>query len=305
MLLRESTLLHVLWLAHPEAVLANPFTVLPHDMPQVDCVFITIAEDSRHTKALQAADVLADALGYPVINRGSAISRLSRDGAARLLADVVGALVPQQHLIDVAELRLAPPVMPFIIRPNTSHAGHALSKVDCKEVLDVHLSNTEITGPFFVAPFINFQSADGFFRKYRVVFVNGIPYPVHLAIHDDWKVWYYNAGMDREAWKRAEEERFMADMPAAVGEVAMGALMEIGRRLPLDYVGLDCAVLPDSRLLVFEVETGMIVHDRDPVELFPYKKVHIPRIFSAVERMIDMHVARHPCYGSGAIRPAP
>jgi hypothetical protein len=83
----------------------------------------------------------------------------------------------------------------------------------------------------------------------------------------------------------------MADMPAALGPRAMAALHEIGRRLDLDYVGLDCAVLPDGTLLVFEVETGMIVHDLDPPDLFPYKKTYIARIFAAVEALLDARIA--------------
>jgi hypothetical protein len=97
--------------------------------------------------------------------------------------------------------------------------------------------------------------------------------------------------MHHHMWKRTEEERFMADMSGALGPCAVNALNEVGRRLDLDYVGLDCAVLPDGRLLVFEVETGMIVHDHDPADLFPYKKTFIPRIFSAVEDMIDRRIA--------------
>ena len=291
MLLGGSTLLHVLWLARPEAVLADPLAALPDDLPRFDCVFIVIAEDSRHALALRAADALADALGLPTINRGRRIARLSRDGAARLLADVPGAVVPAQRLRDRAELLASPPAAPFIIRPRASHAGHSLARMDDVGMLRTYLAEADETTSFFVAPFMDFRSADGFFRKYRIVFVDRIPYPVHLAVHDDWGVWYYNAGMSRHAWKRAEEERFMTDMSEALGPCAMRALGEVGRRLDLDYVGLDCAVLPDGRLLVFEVETGMIVHDNDPADLFPYKKTFIPRVFAAVEGMIDARIA--------------
>lgn len=291
MLLRDGTLLHVLWIADPEAILADPLGALPHALPDVDCVFITIAEDSRHGPALRAADVLADALGRPTINCGSRIAELSRDGAARLLGGMPDALVPSQRLLPRATLLATPPPVPFIIRPLTSHAGRNLARMDTTDMLAAYLSHAQETDLFFVAPFVDFRSDDGWFRKYRIVFVDRTPYPVHLAIHDDWRVWYYNAGMDRHAWKRAEEERFMADMPAAFGCRAMSALLELGRRVDLDYVGLDCAVLPDGRLLVFEVESGMIVHDNDPADLFPYKKMFVPRIFSAVEDMIDRRIA--------------
>jgi hypothetical protein len=72
----------------------------------------------------------------------------------------------------------------------------------------------------------------------------------------------------------------------------MAALAGIAERVGLDYFGLDCGLMPDGRLVVFEVETGMIVHDRDPADLYPYKKLFVPRIFRAVERMIDGRVAQ-------------
>lgn len=78
MLLGTSTLLHTLWLADPEVVLAQPLASLPADLPAIDCVFIAIAEDRRHALPLQAADALAQAFGRPTINRGADIGRLSR-----------------------------------------------------------------------------------------------------------------------------------------------------------------------------------------------------------------------------------
>jgi hypothetical protein len=140
---------------------------------------------------------------------------------------------------------------------------------------------------FYVAPFVDYRSSDGYFRKYRIVFVDRVPYPVHLAIHDDWAIWYYNAQMQRSAWKRDEEADFLADMARALGPRALRALHALGQRIDLDYVGLDCAVLPDGRLLVFEVETGMLVHDSDPPALFAYKKPAIARIIAAVNTLLD------------------
>ena len=296
MLLDGSTLLHTLWIADARAVLADPRAAIPDHLPPIDCVFIAISEDSRHVRALQAADALAQALGRPTINRGSGIASLSRDGASRLLAGLPDTRVPAQRLGSCGDLRAEPPPFPFIVRPQASHAGRALARIDDRTDLDAYLSGLPDDDLLYVAPFVDFRSRDGLFRKFRIVFVDRVPYPVHLAIHDDWAIWYYNAQMDRAAWKRAEEARFMADMDAALGARAMAALHAVARRIDLDYVGLDGAVLPDGRLLVFEIETGMIVHDHDPAELFPYKKRFIPRIFAAVADLIDRRMA--PLHGS-------
>ncbi len=64
------------------------------------------------------------------------------------------------------------------------------------------------------------------------------------------------------------------------------ALAEISRRLGLDYYALDCAETPDGRLLVFEADVGMIIHDLDPPATYPYKGPHMASVFAAFEEML-------------------
>lgn len=292
----ERTGLATLWIADPQAVLADPAGTLPRNLPPFDCVFIAIAEDVRHAGALAAADAWAACLAAPVINSGARIAAVSRDGAARLLADLPEAVVPAQHLLTRAALhRPALPAglaFPLLIRPRGAHAGQGLARVADGPELTAYLADGGLGDLFYVAPFVDFRSADGQWRKYRVIFVDGRPFPFHLAVHDDWAIWYYNAGMDRDAGKRAEEARFLEDITAAFPPRAMTALAALAERVGLDYFGLDCALMPDGRLLVFEVETGMIVHDTDPADLYPYKKRCVPRIFRAVEAMLDARIAQ-------------
>ncbi len=301
----DRTGLATLWIADPEAVLADPAGTLPRNLPPFDCVFIAIAEDDRHASALAAADAWAACLGAPVINSGARIAALSREGAARLLAGLPEAVVPAQHLLTRAALRMgafpAGLTFPLLVRPRGSHAGHGLARVADAAELAAYLAEDSLGDLFYAAPFVDFRSADGHWRKYRVIFVDGRPFPFHLAVHDDWAIWYYNAGMDRDAGKRAEEARFLADITASFPPRAMAALAALAERVGLDYFGLDCALMPDGRLLVFEVETGMIVHDTDPADLYPYKKRYVPRIFRAVETMLDARIAQ----ARGGLSPVP
>jgi hypothetical protein len=158
---------------------------------------------------------------------------------------------------------------------------------------------------FYVAPFVSYQSKDGFWRKYRIIFVDGQPFPYHLAVHNDWAIWYYNAKMDLDPWKRLEEARFVADMREVFSERAMRTLLAIAARVGLDYFGIDCSLMPDGRLVVFEIETGMIVHDWDPPEIYPYKKGCTRVIREATEKMIDAKLAIRalPLNNEGLIGP--
>ena len=288
----ESTALHTLWLSDPEAVLRDPAGAIPSGLPPVDCVFIAIAEDVRHVRALRAADALAEALagaiGVPTINSGGRIARLSRAGTAELLRDLPDAVVPSHHLLGHGDA--SPIAFPIIIRPLGSHAGQGLRRLADAAELEAYRADRRAIAAFTVAPFVDYRGEDGAWRKYRVIFVDGAAYPLHLAIHDDWAVWYYNAGMHCAA-KQAEEQRFLDDLRAAFPPRAVAALEWLAQRVGLDYFGLDCGVMPDGRLLVFEIETGMIVHDRGLHAAGTRDDPSLP-IRRAVERLIDRRRVR-------------
>ena len=275
MLFDGSTRLHTFWITD----------AAPPELPPVDCVFIAIAEDDRHRAVLSAADALAAELGCPIINDGALIASLSRVGTSQRLAGLLDVVAPVQTARSGECLREAQ--TPFIVRPRYSHAGQDLALIRRESEIDAYRRGRQ-DGGFITAPFVDYRGFDGQYRKCRIVFVDGQPYPVHLAIHHDWAVWYYNARMADCPAKQAEEARFLADLPAYAGQTAMRALHSIAEQVRLDYFGLDCAFLLDGRLLVFEVETGMIVHDHDPA---PHKRDASRRIARAVERMIDDRVA--------------
>ncbi len=282
LLLDEATTdLHTLWL--------DDIADAPTNLPDIDCVFIAIAQDHRHDAALRAAGALAARIGKPVINPAHRIAATGRDAAAVLLRDVPDAIVPPQILLGRAALadKIA---FPAIIRPRHSHAGTGLARIGNHNDLLRYLADYPGDDEFFTAPFIDYRSADGLWRKFRVVFVDGTPMPFHMAIHDDWAVWYYNAGMDRDAGKRAEEAAFLADISAVFPPCAIRALEEIAARIGLDYFGLDCGLMPDGTLVVFEVETGMIVHDRPEGDVFAYRQAPARRILTAVAAMIDARI---------------
>ncbi len=139
---------------------------------------------------------------------------------------------------------------------------------------------------FYLMPFVDYRRKDGYFRKYRIIFVGGVPYAHHLAISQNWMVHYYNALNAQEQWIRDEEERFLADVGNVFDGPRARVLAEIAHRVGLDYFGIDCSVLEDGRVLIFEIDPAMIVHLADPIELYPYKHKYVPRIPAALENLI-------------------
>ena len=142
-----------------------------------------------------------------------------------------------------------------------------------------------------VSPFHDFRSADGHWRKYRLIFVDRRVYPYHLAIGEDWLVHYWRAEMGRADWKKAEEERFLSDWRGVFGPKAAQAVEEVAHRLDLDYGGMDCALAQDGRVLLFEANACMLLHLDEPAATFPYKHRHVPLIREAFTRMVRERAA--------------
>ncbi len=174
---------------------------------------------------------------------------------------------------------------PVIARPVGSHAGNGLERLASAEAIERYLEK-QAEQEFFVSPFIDYRSQDGLFRKYRIMWIDGRPFPVHMAIADEWKVWYLNADMASHAWKRAEEEQFLSSFDSGFGRRHAKALESIAERFALDYFGIDCGELPDGRLLVFEGSIALVAHDMDSPELYPYKSPQMRRLFGAVQDML-------------------
>jgi glutathione synthase/RimK-type ligase-like ATP-grasp enzyme len=139
---------------------------------------------------------------------------------------------------------------------------------------------------FFIAPFVDYKNSDGLYRKYRVILCAGEAFLCHLAMSTHWMIHYLNAGMADDAQKRAEEAQAMNDFKQTFAKKHAGAFQAIYERTGLEYVGIDCSETPDGKLLIFEIDSCMIVHAIDPVDLFPYKPEHMKTLFNAFELML-------------------
>jgi hypothetical protein len=109
----------------------------------------------------------------------------------------------------------------------------------------------------YVTEYYDFASADGLYRKLRIIFVDGQPFPFHLSISDHWLNHYYRTRTAQEDMLRAEEAMYLQQPEAYLGAAAYGALKQVGTRHDLGFFGLDGAIDRDGRLIVFECNATM------------------------------------------------
>lgn len=283
----------------------RPGEALPDDLPAHDLAFIAVSESDPTRRLLEhLADSVA-AWPLPLVNRPERIVRTSRALAHEDLKDVAGLCMPATARATRGQLQallsgeialvelLCDGVFPLIIRPVDSHAGHDLAKLDRAQDLRGYLEATP-GGEFFISRFVDYRAEDGFFRKYRVVLVDGVAFAGHMGVSAHWMIHYLNAGMTESADKRAEEERFMRDFEPGFAQRHAPALRAIAECFGLEYLVIDCAETADGALLVFEVDPGAVVHSMDPVDLFPYKPAHMQKVYAAFRAML-LRVAKIPC----------
>ena len=277
-------------LAGSDAVLIQHFvdedTESLEDLPRHDVIFMAVGEGPENAGVLRnLSRLLKDYPGRVLNNAPGLIARLSRDRVSEMLADIPGVLSPPTRRIGRQMLVAAARTgrffdFPSVLRPVGSHAGKGLVKVDTPADLTAFLAISP-ESEFFAAPFIDYRGPDGMHAKARVVLIKGAAFASHMACSPHWMVHYLNAEMETNASRRAVEAAWMEAFDSGFAKRHAVAMQAIADRLGLDYFGLDCAELPDGRLLVFELDVAMIVHDMDSESLFPYKKPAMKKLFAA------------------------
>ncbi len=274
----------------------------PEIVPEHDVMLVGIAESEANQALLKKVGVFIANWPRPVINLPEYIAQTSRDGVCAALSNCTGIDMPVTVRTDRTTLgQLSAGVInvdtllpgnrfPLIVRPLGSHAGKDLEKIEDVKSLSDYLERIS-TEYFYLSRFVDYRSIDGLFRKYRIAMIEGKPYVCHFAISSHWMIHYLNAGMGESAEKRAEEADCMAHFDEEFAKRHAAALKTINQRMGMQYLGIDCAETQDGKLLIFEIDNAMVVHAMDPVDMYPYKKPTMQKVFNAFRQMLEN--ARH------------
>ncbi|HZV91668.1 MAG TPA: hypothetical protein VFF72_00545 [Caldimonas sp.] len=257
-------------------------------LPPFDLVFNAIGEPDVAAPIAARLYRFVARCGRPVLNAPAAVVRTRRHRLVHLLGDLADVAVascshherPPRSRAELTErLRQDEMTLPVLARPEATHGGQGLVRCESLEALEQTLQ--QIDGPHYLTAFHDVRLEDGHYRKYRVVFVDRKPHAYHLAISAHWMAHHFSADMAAQPWKIAEERRFLGDPAATLGDRAMAAIAAIGRRLDLDYAGVDFTTLPDGRAFVFEANATMLVHFERANGPFAFRNAQVQRIVDA------------------------
>jgi glutamate/tyrosine decarboxylase-like PLP-dependent enzyme/glutathione synthase/RimK-type ligase-like ATP-grasp enzyme len=269
----------------------NPATPLPPHR----FVFNAIGDADRAGPALSAAQSVVALTAAPVINSPAAVAATGRGDNAQRLCGIPGVITPRTVTLprgllegpDAATTLVRHGFeFPLLIRTPGFHTGRHFLRIEAAEQLPAALA--ELPGEnLTVLRYLDARGPDGKARKYRVMMIDGQLYPLHVAISSHWKIHYFTAEMADNPEHRAEDAKFLENMPDVLGSRAMEALAEIQSRLGLDYAGIDFGLGADGEILLFEANATMVVNPPEPDPKWAYRRPAVERIYAAVGRMLE------------------
>jgi hypothetical protein len=265
----------------------DPSSVLPPHALVVNA----ISDADLCGGALARAEEIVARTAAPVINQPARVRLTGRIEIARRLAVIDGVIAPQIRALTPNALLAADDLrFPLLLRRPGFHNGQHFAYVEHRDTLAPTIAS--LGGAELLAiQYLDGRGADGMARKYRVMFIDGVAYPLHLAISTDWKVHYVTSRMAHNAAYRDEERRFLDDMPAVLGSRAMTALGQICATLGLEYSGMDFALAPDGSILLFEANATMIVFLPTSDPMWDYRRRAISTVLEAATRMLLRHAS--------------
>jgi len=233
-----------------------------------DVVFNMISEPLICQGALALLDQLDRRFDFKILNGAEATRRTSRINLPALAPTLEKTLIPLTtwHRGPASQLPAhigaAGHRWPVLLRPPGSHGSAGLMKVESPA--SGLLRVADAPGGHLVTDFHDFKSADGLYRKHRLVRVGDRLFRRHLIITDDWNV-------------TGARRAYMVDKPHLIGEekaFLAGTDEDLEHRIAalfaaagLDFGLIDFALTGDGTIVVFELNgcfqiTGSIPADK-------------------------------------------
>eukprot|EP01037_Dinobryon_pediforme_P017144 gene17144-17335_t len=185
--------------------------------PSHQVAFNAVGDADGMEPAADALNAFAGVTRRPLLNAPERVAATRRDLTPQTLAGVADLLVPQVFRASadtapeiVRAINAADPdrLALWLHRPAGRHGGEDLERLSTEETL-ARLARPQ-TQPAYITRYHHYRSADGFYRKYRMVYVGGEAFPYHLAIAPDWLVHHRSAGIPAARWAIAPSLRSRA-----------------------------------------------------------------------------------------------
>jgi len=253
-----------------------------------------VTDADQNPKVLANIHRLLRTFGGRIVNRPEAVLRSTRDQVARMLGGIPGLVVPKTVRLGNAKPEVAARTLiraglrfPVLLRRAGTHTGEFIGLFDNAEGASQAFAQT---GDHIATEFVDFASADGLYRKYRVFFVGGRVIFRHMLVSDYWNV----HANDRTRFMvtrpelLAEEEGVLSSASGGLSSQAMDALRQVQQHMPLDYFGMDFGITSEGQVLLFEANATMNFFPFLDDPRFAYVKQSLKPAQSAMHSLVGV-----------------
>lgn len=247
------------------------------------------------SQALELARQVVSKSGRTCFNHPDGIAGTTRDRVARALTGIPGLIVPRTIRTAArtpeelrTEVKREGLEYPLLVRVAGHHGGTNLVKIDKPDDADeMDRLDRSIRSDVYVTEFRDFAGSDGFYRKFRIVVVGDEILMRHMIMAENWLVHasHHAVWTKKTVNARDEENAIFATFDEEHGNRLSPIFREIGRRLDLDYVGVDCTLLETGEVMLFEANACMAILGQTQKEL-NVKARAINRIRDTVANML-------------------
>jgi hypothetical protein len=262
---------------------------LRYKLHKYDLVINNVSDPDQNPKCLAVVRKLEHDYGASFLNSPRHVAQIGRDRVAAIAKSIPGIIAPktlrlikQDEAAIVRATEAAGFRWPGILRQVGEHGGVSLQIVRNAEETAARRNPCE---QHYLTEFVNFRSHDGLYRKVRFFVIGGEILLRSMVTGNKWNL----HGADRSdilpGVDPAAEEKRVCDY-FAEGRFSRieGILLELASKLKLDYFGVDCALLSNERILLFEANPTMTFGGADPKR--PHMSTRRPLAVEMMSRMI-------------------
>jgi len=252
-----------------------------------------ITEAEKSTRTLDNLRKVLRGVPGRVINPPDAVMRSTRDRVARLLTGIPGLIVPKavriqgnKPAVAMRQLQNAGIQPPIILRRAGTHGGKITGRFDSVEDAVAAL---EPNREHVATEFIDFVSADGLYRKYRVFFIGAHRVLRHMLISESWNVHASaRSGFMAHRPELVADERAVMERDTPFSPDVDAVLQAVGERMPLDFFGMDFGLTKGGQVVLFEANATMSFFPFSPDPQFAYLRSCFQPAQAAFREMLGL-----------------
>lgn len=177
---------------------------------------------------------------------------------------------------------------PFLMRPCGSHQSEGLQLISAENEID-KLHKYAFDGrEFYITEFVENKHGDGFYKKARIVIIEGEIFARHYISHPGWLVegQIHFDYMKKHENTKIIEANFLKNFKEILGSAAIKDLFKIYEEIGLNFLSFDLDIMPSGKLLIFEINLAQNIFLDIDMENFGYMKESGDKIKAALNGSI-------------------